>query len=230
MGDVAVEVTLSIRAEHAEGPLWDAATARLWWVDITGQRVHCFDPATGNHSSWGTAGQPGGVVLTICNGPAFDELQGRLYLADTAIFVVDVFDLDPVTGALAGRRRFRDFGDAQVWPDGMTVDDEGMLWLALGRAGAVHRYRPDGTLDGMIELPATNPTSVALGGADRGDLYITTSWFDLEPDSRAAQPLAGVIFRCRAGVTGPPSPRYADVPASSERASDVRRLEKGGIS
>jgi xylono-1,5-lactonase len=311
MGDTAVEVTLSIRAEHAEGPLWDAATARLWWVDITGQRVHCFDPATGNHSSWATAGQPGGVVLSaagepvvaspeglavldrgtgtmdlrvpieqdrpenrandvktdghgrawvgtmaydkrrgnaalyrvdgatvtcaaerlaICNGPAFDEPRGRLYLADTAMFVVDVFDLDPATGALAGRRRFRDFGDAQVWPDGMTVDDEGMLWLALGRAGAVHRYRPDGTLDGMIELPATNPTSVAFGGTDRGDLYITTSWFDLEPGSRAAQPLAGVIFRCRAGVTGPPSPRYANVPASSERASDERRLEKGGIS
>ena len=62
----------------------------------------------------------------------------------------------------------------------MTVDDDGMLWVALGRAGAVHRYRADGTLDGVIELPATNPTSVAFGGTDRGDLYITTSWFDLE--------------------------------------------------
>jgi xylono-1,5-lactonase len=48
MGDTAVEVALSIRAEHAEGPLGDAATGRLWWVDIAGQRVHCFDPASGN--------------------------------------------------------------------------------------------------------------------------------------------------------------------------------------
>ena len=287
MGDIAVEVALSIRAEHAEGPLWDAATARLWWVDITGQRVHCSDPASGNDSSWATAGQPGGVLLatagepvvaspeglavldrgtgtidlrvpveqdraenrandvktdsagrawvgtmafdkrprnaalyrvdggratcmvgglTICNGPAFDEPQGRLYLADTALFLVEVFDLDPATGALSGRRRFLDFGEAQVWPDGMTVDDEGMLWVALGRAGAVHRYRPDGTLDGVVELPATNPTSVAFGGIRGRDLYITTSWFDCEPDSRAGQPLAGVIFRCRPGVTGPPSP------------------------
>ena len=47
--------------------------------------------------------------LTICNGPAFDESQGRLYLADTAISVVDVFDLDPATGTLIGRRRFLDF-------------------------------------------------------------------------------------------------------------------------
>jgi len=49
------------------------------------------------------------------------------------------------------------------------------------------------------------------------DLYITTSWFDCEPDSRAAQPLAGAIFRCRPGVTGPPSLRYAGVPAPPER-------------
>ena len=172
--------------------------------------------------------------LTICNGPAFDEPRGRLYLADTALFVVDVFDLDPATGAIDHRRRFLDFSDAQVWPDGMTVDDEGMLWVALGRAGAVHRYRPDGTLDGVVELPATNPISVAFGGIGGRDLYITTSWFDLEPDNRAAQPLAGAIFRCRLGVTGPPSPRYVGVPASlaplPERDLDAHQPEKGDIS
>jgi sugar lactone lactonase YvrE len=311
MGDTEVEVALSIRAEHAEGPLWDAVTARLWWVDITGQRVHCFDPASGNDTSWATCGQPGGVVvsgagepivatpeglavldrstgtmdlrvpveqdraenrandvktdstgrawvgtmaydkrprnaalyrvdggqvtraadgLTICNGPAFDEPQGRLYLADTALYAVDVFDLVPAMGTLTGRRRFLDFCEARVWPDGMTVDDEGMLWVALGRAGAVHRYRADGTLDGVVELPVTNPTSVTFGGTGGRDLYITTSWFDSEPDSRAAQPLAGAIFRCRPGVTGPASPRYAGVPASLERDLDAHQPEKGGIS
>ena len=311
MSDTGIEVALSIRAEHAEGPLWDAATARLWWVDITGQRVHCFDPASGSDTSWATRGQPGGVVLseagepvvaspeglavldrstgemdlrvpveqdrrenrandvqtdgtgrvwvgtmaydkrpgnaalyrvddgratrvadglTICNGPAFDELAGRLYLADTALFVVDVFDLDPATGTLTGRRRFLDFSEARVWPDGMTVDDEGMLWVALGRAGVVHRYRADGTLVGLVDLPVTNPTSVAFGGIGGRDLYITTSWVDCEPDSRAAQPLAGAIFRCRPGVTGPPAPRYAGVPASPARDLDAHRPGKGGIS
>ena len=116
----------------------------------------------------------------------------------------------------------------------MTVDDEGMLWVALGRAGAVHRYRADGTLDGVIELPATNPTSVAFGGTDRGDLYITTSWFDLDADSRADQPHAGAIFRCRPGVTGAPAPRYTDVAASPEPLPEhdvgARQPEKGGIS
>jgi xylono-1,5-lactonase len=296
MGDLAVEVALHVRAQHAEGPAWDAATERLWWVDITGERVHCFDPRSGSDMSWSTTGQPGGVVLTaagepvvarpeglavldrdtgkmdlrvpvepdraenrandvkvdshgrawlgtmafdkragngalylaegskvtrvvdgltIANGPALDEAQGRLYLADTGISVVDVFGLDPETGALSARRRLLDFSEAEVWPDGMTVDDEGMLWIALGRAGAVHRYRPDGTLDAVIEVPTSNPTSVAFGGAGGADLYIVSSWFDLDEDNRAAQTLAGAIFRCRPGVTGRPSPRLADIPSGS---------------
>jgi sugar lactone lactonase YvrE len=298
VGDIPVEVFMDLRAQHAEGPLWDAETARLWWVDITAERVHCSDPSTSIDTSWATPGQPGGVVLdatgepvvatpeglavldrttgatdlrvpverdrpenrandvkvdthgrawvgsmafdkrprnaglylvdgdkvtcvvedlTISNGPALDEAQGRLYLADTALYVVDVFDLDPETGDLSGRRRLLDFSEVQVWPDGMTVDDDGMLWVALGREGEVHRYRPDGRLDGYVTVPTSNPTSVTFGGADGGDLYITTSWFDLDEHGRASQPLAGALFRCRPGVTGRPSPRLADTMASVAR-------------
>jgi xylono-1,5-lactonase len=299
MGDTAVDVALNVRAEHGEGPLWDAATARLWWVDITAGRVHCSDPQSGIDTSWSTIGQPGGVALdqagepvvaspeglalldratgemqmrvpieqdraenrandvkvddrgrpwvgtmafdkrpanaalyridgdqvtcvvsglTISNGPAFDEPRSRLYLADTALCVIDVFDFDDASGAVTNRRRFLDLSEAEVWPDGMTVDRDGMLWVALGRAGAVHRYRPDGTLDGVVELPTTNPTSVAFGGSDGGDLYITTSWLDCEEGHRGAQPLAGAIFRCRPGVSARPSPRCTSLPP---------RLEKG---
>ena len=153
--------------------------------------------------------------LTISNGPAFDEPRGRLYLADTALCVVDVFDLDAATGALSGRRRFLDLSREQFWPDGMTVDRDGMLWVALGRAGAVHRYRADGALDALVELPTSNPTSVAFGGADGGDLYITTSWVDCERP--ADEPLAGAVFRCRPGVTGLPSPRFTDLPRRTEK-------------
>ena len=63
MGDVEASLALQVRAEHAESPVWDADAGCLWWVDITGRRVHRFDPATGQDCSWGTAGQPGGVVL-----------------------------------------------------------------------------------------------------------------------------------------------------------------------
>jgi len=289
MGDLDVDVALHLRAEHAEGPIWDALSARLWWVDITGERVNSFDPVSGAYSSWRTPGQPGGVVidstgdpvvatprglavldretgssthcvpieadvadtrandakvdsagrvwvgtmaydkrprggalycvdgdrvtqvvdeLTISNGPAFDEDASRLYLADTALGIIDVFEFDPASSRLGVRRPFLNFREAGFWPDGMTVDDDGMLWIALGRAGAVHRYDRAAKLEAVLELPTSNPTSVAFGGADGGDLFITTSWFDLEEDDRLAQPLAGAIYSCRPGVTGPPSPRY----------------------
>ncbi len=80
MGDIPVEAALSIRAEHAEGPAWDAATARLWWVDVTGQRVHCFDPASGNDSSWATCGQPGGVILGTAGEPVVASPGGLAVL------------------------------------------------------------------------------------------------------------------------------------------------------
>ncbi len=290
MGDSVVETVLHVGAEHSESPVWDAAAERLWWVDIMGAQVHCFDPGSGADTSWRVDGQPGGVVLdahgepvvaapdglraldretgatellvrvepekpenrmndvkvdsrgrvwagtmaydkrpgnaglyriegdevvcmvgnlTISNGPGLDERAGRMYLADTALGIVDVLDFDSEEGAVDGRRRFLDFTTPGTWPwpDGMTVDDEGMLWIALGRAGTVNRYRGDGRLDGVVELPPSNPTSVAFGGTDGGDLYITSSWFDLDEEARAAQPLAGAIFRCRPGPTGRPSPR-----------------------
>jgi sugar lactone lactonase YvrE len=306
MGDVPVEVALSVLGEHAEGPLWDAQTAQLRWVDITGRRMHCFDPGSGRHTSWSTFAEPGGVILsasgdpvvatpvglaaldrstgeltlrvvieqhrpenrtndvkvdprgrawvgtmafdkrprngalyrvddevasrvvhglTISNGPAFDDAGTTLYLADTALGVIDVFDVEPETRALASRRRLVDLSDSQVWPDGMTVDDEGMLWVAIARASAVHRYRADGTLDGLVELPTTNPTSVAFGGADGDELYITTSWVDCEPDSHAVDPFDGAIFRCRPGVARPPSPRWKTAigpdpdPSSAEKGN-----------
>ena len=285
----ATDVALHVRAEHSEGPRWDALTRRLWWVDITGRRLHCFDPESNCDRSWATAGQPGGVLLdvhgepviatpqglatldtrtgttellvpiesdrpgnrsndiavdsrgrawvgtmpfdkqpgagslyrvdgdrvdrvveglTISNGPALDEAGGRMYLADTLSGIVDVFDLDPITGEIGGRRRFLDLSAEGLWPDGMTIDDEGMFWVALGRSGAVHRYDPSARLLAVIEVPTSNPTSLTFGGEDRGDLYITTSWYDLDPADRLSQEMAGAIYRCRPGVTGPPSPRW----------------------
>jgi xylono-1,5-lactonase len=73
-------VALSIRAEHAKGPLWDAATSRLWWVDITGQRVHCSDPASGDDSSWANVGQQGGVVLSTAGGAGRGNPEGLAVL------------------------------------------------------------------------------------------------------------------------------------------------------
>ncbi len=91
----------------------------------------------------------------------------------------------------------------------MTVDDEGCLWVALWGGGAVRRYTPDGSLDAVVPLPASQVTSCAFGGQDGGDLYITTAARGLGPGQRAAQPHAGGLFRCRPGVTGPPATPFA---------------------
>ena len=86
MGDTPVEVALHVRAQHAEGPPWDAPTGRLWWVDITGERVHCFDPTSSNDSSWSTNAQPEGVVLDATGDPLVARPEGLavLDLADTS--------------------------------------------------------------------------------------------------------------------------------------------------
>src|SRR5690242_20737851 len=80
MGDTAVEVAFGPGAQHPEGPLWDAATARLWWVDIAGQQVHCLDPASGSDRSWALPGQPGGVVLDPAGVPVVAAPEGLAVL------------------------------------------------------------------------------------------------------------------------------------------------------
>jgi sugar lactone lactonase YvrE len=210
----SMTVCVSIEADRPENRANDAKvdTCGRVWVGTM-----AFDKRPGNAALYRVDGATVTRVvdgLTISNGPAFDDAGGRLYLADTALGIVDVFDFDPTTGRLGTRRPFLDFGETGVWPDGMTVDDDGMLWVALGRAGAVHRYDSAARIDAVIELPTSNPTSVTFGGVDGGDLYITTSWFDLEPDDRLAEPFAGAIYRCRPGVTGPSTPRYRRPAAS----------------
>lgn len=291
---MTVELALATRAQHAEGPMWDAATQVLWWVDITGHRVHCFDPQTNRDCSWDTGCDVGAVALaadgdiilavpngfasfdpasgqitpladveadmpenrtndakcdsagrlwvgtmaydrrsghaglyvldpanpdpittqavaglTIVNGPAFDDELGRMYVADTAVGLVYRYSFDPVSGDVGAREVFADLSATGGWPDGMTVDHEGCLWVAVGRDSAVHRYRPDGQLDRKIRLPVTNPTSVAFGGAGGSLLYITTSWYDLSERERTEQPLAGSIFVDSPGVSGPSAHRFA---------------------
>ena len=113
---------------------------------------------------------------------------------------MDVFDTDPDTGALSGRRPFVDAPE----PDGLTLDAEGCVWLALWGSGELRRYTPDGRLDTVVRLPAWQVTSAAFGGPDLGTLYITTASEGLTPAERAEQPHAGDIFACTPGVTGRP--------------------------
>jgi sugar lactone lactonase YvrE len=141
--------------------------------------------------------------VTIGNGLAWTADARTFYYVDTPCAGVDVFAVDPATGDLSDKRRLVDIDTSLGHPDGMCIDDEGALWVALWGGSAVHRYSPDGELLGTIELPVTNVTCPAFGGDGYDELYITTA-APRHSGSDANEPLGGALFRVRPGVTGPP--------------------------
>jgi sugar lactone lactonase YvrE len=143
----------------------------------------------------------GGV--TISNGLEWSPDGTLAYYNDTDTFRVDVFDYDRDAG-LTGRRPFAETGAAR--PDGLTVDAEGGVWVALSNGGAVRRYTPDGVLDAVVELPVTKVTACTFGGADLDELFITTSREGLEPGD---EPPAGSLFRAMVGIRGLPVREFA---------------------
>jgi sugar lactone lactonase YvrE len=151
---------------------------------------------------------PGGVLtgviagVTISNGLGWSPSGSRMYYVDTPTRRIDVLDYDIETGAVSGRRMFADLTGADGRPDGLTVDAEGCVWVALPRGGALHRYGPDGRLDTVLPLPVSRPTSCTFGGPDLADLYVTTASAPLTGAERASQPLAGRLLRLRPGATG----------------------------
>jgi sugar lactone lactonase YvrE len=142
---------------------------------------------------------------TISNGLAWSPDGSLAYYIDSDTRRVDVFDYTTDAG-LTDRRTLLELPDGAGAPDGMTVDAQGHLWVALYAGSAVRRYRPDGILDGIIELPVTNVTACTFAGADLDQLVITTSREGL-PDG--TQPEAGSLFVSRPGVTGLPVAAFA---------------------
>ena len=137
--------------------------------------------------------------VTISNGIAWSPDDTTMYYVDTTTRGIDAFDYDAETGTIAGRRRLATIEKSAGHPDGLIVDAEGCIWVALWEGWAVRRYAPDGMFLGMVEIPAARVTKPAFGGDDLEDLYVTTA----SPDERDdAQPYAGGIFRARPGVRG----------------------------
>jgi sugar lactone lactonase YvrE len=135
--------------------------------------------------------------LGISNGIGWSPDERLMYYIDSHDHRVDVFDFDPATGEIDGRRRFAAVGAGDVLPDGLTVDADGGVWVAVWGGGVVLRHDPDGRVRESVELPAAYVTSCAFGGPDLDRLYIST----------AAGPgtLGGALFVCEPGVTGQPS-------------------------
>ncbi len=281
------ELVLDARANLGEGPLWDARSGELLWVDIMAGIVHRFDLASGVDRAF-DVGQPVGAVVprasggyafalrdgfavgdaggvtvvapieadrpdvrmndgacdsrgrfwagtmqleyergagalfrldvtgtaetmltgvTISNGIAWSPDDTTMYYVDTTTRGIDAFDYDADTGTIAGRRRLATIEQSAGEPDGLIVDAEGCIWVALWEGWAVRRYAPDGTLLGVVEVPAARVTKPAFGGDGLDDLYVTTASPDDGRDD--AQPHAGGIFRARLGARGLAPHAYA---------------------
>lgn len=136
------------------------------------------------------------------NGMAFTLDCRRLYHTESRAWKIHVADYDGPTGVLINRRTFVDVprSDAEGMADGLALDEEGYIWSARFGGGAVVRYAPDGAEVERISIPARKVTSVAFGGEDLMDLYVTTAG----GHDRSTDPLAGVLFRVRVGVRGAP--------------------------
>lgn len=149
----------------------------------------------------------------IPNGLCWSPDRSRMYLADSGRSVVEIWSCDPVEGLPVALVSTIDFPPEQGRPDGMTVDADGCIWVALWGGGAVRRYRPDGMLDRQLDVPVTLTASCEFGGEDRDLLFITSARYQLTAAQLAAEPLAGSIFVCQPGTTGVPAHAFVPVAA-----------------
>lgn len=284
---------LDAKATLGEGPIWDARENVLWWVDINECRLHRFDPATKNNTTYDIGQRvgtvvpraSGGLMLAVENGfasydPAMQKLEivadpeahlpenrfndgkcdpagrfwagtlelveqnmqagslyclypnGRverrvpdvgisngivwtsdrrtMYFIDSPTRRVDAFDYDDATGEIGNRRTAIALPEGIGYPDGMSIDSEGKLWVALWAGWGVARFDPiTGELLAKIDVPASQVTACAFGGPELKDLYITTARRDLVGDALLDQPHAGGLFHIHLDVAGLPAMAYA---------------------
>jgi sugar lactone lactonase YvrE len=142
--------------------------------------------------------------VTISNGLVWTPDETTAYYVDSATQRIDMFDHDPVAG-LSRRRPFVEIPSEYGLPDGLTVDRDGGVWVALFGGSAVRRYGPDGVLDDVITLPVSQVTACTFGGPALDELYITTS---RENVPAGEQPHAGSVYRAHPGVSGLPTSTF----------------------
>lgn len=290
--DFSAHHLLKAGAHLGEGSIWDEQSQRLYWVDIYGEQLHIFDPATGENQTF-DVGQPvgtvvlrtsGGVMLAVRDGfaafdPATEALTivadpephlpdnrfndgkcdpaGRfwagtismsgepntaaLYVLDTDMSVrkmiapisvangivwshdhktmyhidtptreIAAYDYDVVTGRISNRRVAVTVDPAYGYPDGMTIDVDGNLWVAMWQGFAVQCWNPiSAELQHTVHLPVERVTSCAFGGDDLQTLYITTANSGERTAGEPASAYAGDLFAVRLPVAGIPAMRFA---------------------
>jgi len=280
------ELLYDAKATLGEGPVWDANTETLYWVDIMGKRIHAnadvlveldetigclsvresggliftkrfsiwtFEPDSSELTLLSTledepannrfndgkcdplgrflAGtmdmnekDPNGSLysfdgksvaklfgnITISNGLAWSPDYKTLYYIDTPSHEVKAFDYDLETGTVANMRVVVNIPDTLGFPDGMTSDMQGNLWVAMWGGAQVTKWNPNtGELLEQIPVPAKNVSSCVFGGKDRNELYLTSARIGLDEETLKQYPLTGGVFRLVTNIEGMPAFEFA---------------------
>lgn len=267
-----VELITDAKATLGEGPVWDAKTQTLYWLDILQRRLYagtellaeleelvgCLAPCRNGHLILGArssildydvpsrratvlqtlpneppanrvndgkcdpAGRfllgsmdmdhethPTGALysfdgnrlttlfdgLVISNGLAWSPDHTTFYHIDTPTHLVKAYDYDLSTGALSRPRVLIRVPDEFGWPDGMTTDLDGNLWIAMWGGARVTKWSREGRLLDQIPVPALNTSSCVFGGKNRNELYITSARKGMSAAELAEYPLTGGLFR-----------------------------------
>lgn len=141
--------------------------------------------------------------VAVSNGTGWSPDGRLMYYVDSPTRRIDV--LDHENGTVTGRRPFAEIEDGAGFPDGLTVDADGCVWVALWDGSAVRRYTPGGELDRVIELPVPRVTACAFAGPELTDLYITTARTGLT----APHPMSGSLLVVPGAGKGLAQPAFA---------------------
>ncbi|MDR1421085.1 MAG: SMP-30/gluconolactonase/LRE family protein [Treponema sp.] len=285
------ELFYAAKDKVGEGPNWNSETGKLYWVDISGRRIHIFDPATKtddlvstddivaamafdksgkivaalsnrlvridpetrsvsplytidsipgnariNDGKCDAAGRfwlgtmdldekekTGSLYsvspdltckkvldgLVIGNGMAWTADNKTMYYIDSPTLEIWAFDFDLAKGELSGKRTVIKYGQGEGMPDGMTIDTEGMLWIAQFRGAQVSRWNPrTGKRIASYPVPTYNTTSCCFGGKNFDELFITSASVLMEGAGESQRACAGSLFHLYPGVTGTEAFRF----------------------
>lgn len=184
---------LNCAAADARGRLWFGSMSRR----EGGAALYCFEAGRGVQRVMDG--------ITIVNGVSFSPDGGTLYFADSPAQRIFACDFDVHAGRISRKRCFADLAGERGFPDGAAVDVDGGLWSARFDGGCIVRYDRGGRETCRISLPVPRPTSCAFGGAELGDLYVTSASIGMSEEQIEAAHDSGDLFRVRTGARGLPA-------------------------
>jgi sugar lactone lactonase YvrE len=182
------------------GRFW---TGTMGLTGASGQdKLYRFDPGHGLAAA--DAG------FSLCNGMGWSPDNSRFYLVDSRARRIYVYDFDLANGTIENRRVFAEIPEQLGVPDGLTVDAEACVWVAIYGGWRLTRYDPAGRVERVLMLPVPLVTSCAFGGSDLRTLYVTSARRGLSPRALAKAPLSGSLLALESGVPGLAEPVFAD--------------------